>query len=182
MRFAFADPPYLGCCGLYDHYHPDGRCWDDIRTHSNLIERLRWDYPDGWAMSLSSPSLRDILPLCPPDVRVAPWIKPFCAFKKGVRPAYAWEPVIFRGGRNPGNGHPHAPPEKGGVQSTPKDFLAEPITLEKGLTGAKPLRFCLWVLDLLNMQAEDQLDDLYPGTGVMATAMTDLRSRLPFPA
>lgn len=23
MRFAYADPPYLGCCALYDHHHPD---------------------------------------------------------------------------------------------------------------------------------------------------------------
>lgn len=22
MRFAYADPPYLGCCALYDHHHP----------------------------------------------------------------------------------------------------------------------------------------------------------------
>lgn len=186
MKFAYADPPYLGCCGLYDHYHPDGRCWDVVATHADLIWRLSDDYPDGWAMSASSPSLRELLPLCPPDARVAAWTKTFSVFKRGVRPAYAWEPLIFRGGRNPSNGHPHAPPQKGGAQSTPKDFhterifLAEPITLEKGLTGAKPLRFCLWVLDLLNVQPDDELDDLYPGTGVMGTAVTDLRGRLPF--
>lgn len=127
MRFAYADPPYLGCCGLYDHYHPDGLCWDDLSTHVSLIRRLVTEYPDGWAMSLSAPSLRALLPLMPADVRVGSWVKTFSAFKKGVRPAYAWEPVIFRGGRNPAFGFRHAPPEKGGatptgVQSSRKSF------------------------------------------------------------
>ena len=42
--------------------------------------------------------------MCPAGVRVGAWVKTFCAFKKGVRPAYAWEPVIFTGGRNPSAG------------------------------------------------------------------------------
>lgn len=45
--------------------------------------------------------------------------------------------------------------------------LLAPITLKKGLTGAKPEAFCRWVLDLLNFQPGDTLDDLFPGTGVM---------------
>jgi len=168
LRFAYADPPYLGCCDLYDHHHgDDGRCWDDPETHRLLIERLIDEYPDGWALSLSSPSLATILPMCPAEARVAAWVKTFCAFKRGVRPAYAWEPVIFVGGRNPSRGHKHAPPPKGGKQNTPKDFLAAPITLKKGLTGAKPEAFCEWVLDLLNFQPGDELVDLYPGTGIM---------------
>lgn len=175
MKFAYADPPYFGCCRLYDHFHPDGLCWDDPQTHRKLIERLTTEYPDGWALSASSPSLAILLPMTPPDARVAAWAKSFCAFKRGVRPAYAWEPVIFRGGRNPGFGHPHAPPEKGGAQTTPKDFIVEPITLKKGLTGAKPEKVCAWILDLLNVQARDSVVDLFPGTGVMdrvATART----------
>lgn len=177
MRFAYADPPYLDCCGLYDHHHgDDGLCWDDLTTHKLLVERLVDGFPDGWAMSLSSTSLQRILPLCPTDVRVSAWCKTFSAFKKGVRPAYAWEPVIWRGGRNPAFGHPHAPPPKGGKQNTPKDFhetwnqdggLLAPITLRKGLTGAKPSDFCGWVLDLLNVQPGDEVIDLYPGTGIM---------------
>lgn len=173
MRFAYADPPYLGCCRLYQHYHPDGLCWDDIETHRLLIGRLVSEYSDGWALSLSTPSLSTILPMCPTDVRIGSWVKSFCAFKKGVRPAYAWEPIIFYGGRNPSKGHPHAPPKKGGKQNTPKDFIEtspaikEPITLKKGLTGAKPEKFCDWILDLLNVQKGDEIDDLYPGSGVM---------------
>ena len=117
-------------------------------------------------MSASSPSLRTLLPLCPADVRVGAWVKTFCAFKKGVRPAYAWEPLIFRGGHNsPKVAHP--PPLLGGKQTTPKDFVALPITLKKGLTGAKPAAFCDWVLWLLNVQPGDKVRDLYPGTGIM---------------
>lgn len=165
ITVAYADPPYLGCCRLYDHYHPDGRCWDDPLTHELLIGRLCDEYPNGWALSCTSGSLRTLLPLCPDDVRVGAWVKPFHAYKRGVRPAYAWEPLIYRGGRNKG----HKPPPKGGKATTPKDFVAENITLKKGLTGAKPERFCEWVLDLLNVQPGDSVVDLYPGTGIMET-------------
>jgi hypothetical protein len=169
MRFAYADPPYLGKCGkFYEHYHPDGLCWDDLETHRKLVVRLSSDYPDGWALSLLSTQLQVMLPLCPPDVRIGAWVKPFCAFKKGVRPAYAWEPVIFTGGRNEN----HPPPVKGGEQTTPKDYIAVPITLKRGLTGAKPPQFCRWVADLLGyIDGEDTLDDLFPGTGVMGKTL-----------
>jgi hypothetical protein len=62
-------------------------------------------------------------------------------------------------------------PLKGGKQTTPKDFIAEPITLRKGLTGAKPPKFCDWVLDLLNFRQGDSVDDLFPGTGAMGAAV-----------
>ena len=80
-----------------------------------------------------------------------------------MRPAYAWEPVIFRGGRN---SRPPTP-EKGGKQLTPKDYHTASITLKKELVGAKPESFCGWILDLLNFQPGDELVDLFPGTGVM---------------
>lgn len=167
LTIAYADPPYLGCCGLYNHHHPDGRCWDDPETHRLLIEQLVSRYPDGWAMSCKSGSLRTLLPMCPDDVRVGAWVKTFCAFKKGVRPAYAWEPVIYWRGRNPGSGFPHAPPIKGGKQTTPKDFIAEPITLKRGLTGAKPERFCLWMFDLMGLRPSDDFVDLFHGSGAV---------------
>jgi len=166
MRVAIADPPYLGCCGLYAHHHPDGRCWDDPETHRQLIARLAAEFPDGWVVCCSSPSLRTILPLCPEDVRVGAWVKPFHAYKKGVRPAYAWEPVVYRGGRNVG----HPPPPKGGQATTPKDWVAANITLKRGLTGAKPAAFCNWLFDLLNLRPDDQLVDLFPGTGAVTEA------------
>ena len=166
MKFAYADPPYLGCCRFYDHFHPDGRCWDDIDTHKLLVDRLITDYPDGWALSCHTPSLIRLGSMCPEDVRIGAWVKPFHIYKKGVRPAYSWEPVLYRGGRNKG----HKPPEKGGKATTPKDFVSANIMLKKGLTGAKPPVFSLWVLDLLNFQPDDQIDDLYSGTGGVAAA------------
>ena len=100
MRFSYADPPYLGKCGkFYGHNHPEGRCWDDLDTPAADRAAVR-EYPDGWALSCRRRSSRDLLPLCPPGHPVAAWVKPFCAFKKGVRPGYAWEPVLFSGGRN----------------------------------------------------------------------------------
>lgn len=159
MRFAYADPPYIGQAKR--HY----QCAEV--DHADLIAQLVEQYPDGWALSLSSPTLLQILTLCPADVRIAAWCKSFCAFKRGVRPAYAWEPVIYRGGRNPKMGYPAIIPEKNGKQTTPKDFIVEPITLKKGLVGAKPEKVCRWILSLLNFQDGDILDDIFPGTGVM---------------
>ena len=156
MRFAFADPPYLGMARLYADRHPEAMIWDDVETHRALIERLVRDYPDGWALCLHEPSLRALLPLVPAEARVAAWVKPFAAFKRNVTRAWTWEPVIFCGGRP----IPREAP-------TWRDHLSEPIALRKGLPGAKPWRFCEWVLDGLNWQRGDTLDDLFPGTGVM---------------
>jgi len=162
MRFAYADPPYLGCGKLYTQHHADALIWDDPATHANLVRRLVDEYPDGWAMSLSSPSLRIILPTCPPDVRVAAWVKPFAAFKRNVRNAYTWEPVILRGGRTS---------SRDGAPVT-RDHLSEPIQLKAGLTGAKPQRFNRWVLDMLGfIDGIDTLDDLFPGTAGMAETL-----------
>jgi hypothetical protein len=185
VRFAYSDPPYLGQgAKLYGDKHSHAHTWDNPETHREHIAWLCKQFPDGWALSASTPSLRTILPMCPKDVRIASWVKTFVSFKKGVRPCYAWEPVIFWRGRNPNAGHPHAPPEKDGKQNTPKDFmisesdqwevLACPITLQKGLTGAKPEAFCRWVLDLLNVRPSDELVDVFPGTGVMGRVFAEV--------
>ena len=156
MKFAYADPPYLGCGHLYDDHHAESRTYDDPEAHRRLIERLKDDYRDGWAMSLHVPSLRVILPMCPDDARIAAWVKPFASFKPGVMRAWTWEPVIFCGGRKILRG-----------ATTWRDHIAEPITLRKGLTGAKPWKFCEWVLNGLDYQPGDIIDDLFPGTGIM---------------
>lgn len=158
MRFGYADPPYLNCCAKYGHFHlsPFG-CWDDPETHRFLISYLNHHYPDGWVLCLSAPSLRTLLPMTPDDVRVMPWAKSFASFKPGVGLAYTWEPVFIRGGRQITRDEP-----------TVKDHLVEPITLQRGLTGAKPRRFCEWVLAALGYRdGEDELVDLFPGTGGM---------------
>jgi hypothetical protein len=168
MRFAYADPPYLGCGKLYAEHHPDALIWDDPETHRALIGRLAADYPDGWALSLSSTTLHTLLPMCPPGVRIAAWVKPFAAYKANVRNAYTWEPVILSGGRVS---------SKDGAPVT-RDHLAEPITLRRGLTGAKPERFCRWVLAMLGLVPGDQLDDLFPGTGVMGRVVAEFDNQM----
>jgi hypothetical protein len=167
MIFAYADPPYVGQARkLYDCAEID---------HEELLFVLGTYYSDGWMLSCSSPSLRQLLPLAPSRVRIAAWVKPFHAFKRGVRPAYAWEPIIFAGGRN---SHPPVPP-KGGKAITPKDFTIANITLRKGLVGAKPDTVCAWLLDLLNVAPGDTLVDLFPGTGAMSRAARDRGLHVP---
>jgi len=153
LRFAYADPPYIG--QARKHYSHDPNCAEV--DHAELIARL--NTYDAWALSLSSPSLKQILALCPDDVRVGSWVKPFCAFKANVNPAYAWEPVIFRGGRKLGRG-----------VDTVRDWVSEVITLKRGLSGAKPERFCHWVFEFLGMRPGDAFDDIYPGSGAVSRA------------
>lgn len=165
-RLGYADSPYLGCCGLYNHEHHGGGCWDDLTTHQELVRRLA-GY-DGWVMHLSAPSLRRILPLCPNDVRVMAWVKPFAAFKRNVSVAYAWEPVIVKPARKP----------VVSKRITYRDFVEEledpavreSITLKRGLTGAKPERVCMWAFEMMGAERGDTLDDLFVGSGAVTRA------------
>lgn len=159
MRFAYADPPYIG--QAKKHYSHDPNCAEV--DHEQLVARLN-EY-DGWALSLSSPTLQTILAMCPEDVRVMAWVKPFCAFKKNVNPAYAWEPVIVRGGRKRGKELP-----------TVRDWVSENITLRKGLSGVKPMRFSMWLFETLGMLPDDEFDDLFPGSGAVTDAWTAWRA------
>lgn len=145
MRLAYADPPYIGQAHRYVE--------NEEVDHTELVERLR-GY-DGWALSCSSPSLGQLLPLAP-GARIAAWVKPFASFKPGVNPGYCWEPVLFQSGRKRTRKEP-----------TVRDFISCNITIKKGLCGAKPEAFCNWILDLIGWQPGDVLDDLFPGTGVM---------------
>jgi hypothetical protein len=71
---AYADPPYIGQAAKYYAGQPD---YAGEVDHRALIQRLVADFPDGWALSCTSNSLRFLLPLCPQDVRVGAWVKPF---------------------------------------------------------------------------------------------------------
>lgn len=162
MRFAYADPPYLGCGKrLYGKHHAEAAAWDDPETHRRLIERLSDEWPDGWALSLHAPSLRTLLPMCPADVRVAAACKNFAQIRP-VRVQYMWEPVIWRGGRL----------DK--VQQSPRDWLhystAPRSGAKDGIIGGKPRAFCRWVFSLLGAERGDVLDDLFPGTGAVTAA------------
>lgn len=165
MKFAYADPPYLGCCRLYDHHHPDGRCWDDAATHAALIDRLAAEYPDGWCLSLSAPSLQTILPMCPPDVRVAAWCKTWHQIRPKVPVQFSWEPVIWRGGRHRTN------------DPMVRDWLACPATQQRGVKGAKPDAFAFWIFNQMGAVPDDVLDDLFPGSGAVGRAWEAWRAQ-----
>ncbi len=158
MKFAYADPPYIGQSKRHYKDHED---YAGEVDHQELINKLVDEYPDGWALSLSTPSLKEILNMCPDDVRVMVWVKPFHAWKN-VRPSYGYEPVIVRGGR------------KANFRTEDKkvlgyqDWVSASITMKKGLSGAKPERFCIWLFEVLNVRPSDTLDDLFPGSGVVS--------------
>lgn len=152
MKFAYADPPYIG--QAKKHYS------SKEVNHKELIDKLLKEFPDGWALSCSSPSLKQILPMCPSSCRVMAWVKPFCSWKQDVNPAYAWEPVIVYGGRN----------IAGKGQKTIRDWVSCNITLKRGIHGAKPDDFCFWLFEILGMNKDDELVDLFPGSGAVTRA------------
>jgi hypothetical protein len=158
IRLAYADPPYLGQADRYDH--PDAARWDDPAAHVALMAELDATY-DGWAMSCSAPSLRELVHLSPPRSRVGSWSKPWCAYKRNVRIAYSWEPVIFAPGRDrSADGAPVG-----------RDHLAASMEMRRGLVGAKPIVFCRWILTLLGYVEGDEVTDVFPGTGIMGRVL-----------
>ena len=166
---AYADPPYLGLAKkFYGDLHPDAAEYDKPETHQRLIERLSDEY-DCWALSLHSPTLKTILAMCPDDVRVMCWGKPWAPFRPGNKGAhYAWEPVIVRGGR---------PIEKRlhGV----RDYNCTPMLLggDKKFKGAKPEGFCFWLFEVLNLRRDDEFDDIFPGSGAVTAAWQKWKTR-----
>lgn len=161
MRFAYADPPYPGMAHRYtDEAEADGRVAAEV-DHGELVSRLCDEF-DGWALSTSSVALRGVMNLCPDDVRVAAWVKPWASFKKGVNPAYAWEPVIFRGARTW--------KERGGSEAvTVRDWVSS-VAHQRGFFGSKPEPFVRWILDLLGVRPDDEFVDLFPGSGAVQQA------------
>lgn len=155
MRIAYADPPYPGMAAFYEE--------KTEVDHVELIQKL--GAFDGWALSTASTTLRQVLFLCPPSVRVMAWVKPFASFKAGVNPAYAWEPVIVS----------PAARKHDRTKPTTRDWVAASITLQKGLVGAKPDAFAYWLFQVLRMEPGDEFVDVYPGTGGVTKAWDTFR-------
>ena len=159
MIFAYADPPYPGMAHLYPE--------KTEVNHWELFVRLCDEYPDGWALSTASTTLREVLAIsaCPKDVRIMSWCKRWTSFNKGVRVAYAWEPVLVRGGR-----------KRTEQQGTIYDWVIAQMvphhrSSEAPFPGKKPAAFYHWLREVLNVQPGDELHDLYPGTGGLAKVM-----------
>ena len=169
VRLAIADPPYPGCAHLYrDHADYAGEV-----DHAELIARLERDY-DGWVLhtSATAQAIALIAPLVEPTgARWMSWVKPFAAFKRNVSVAYAWEPVIIKAARKP----------VVNKRLVNRDWVSEPITLRRGLTGAKPEAVCHWAFEMLGARPDDELHDLYPGTGAVTEAWRTWRLKFALP-
>jgi hypothetical protein len=158
MKIGYADPPYIGCAHLYrDHGDYDGEV-----DHAELIARLESEF-DGWVLHASATpqSMAILAPLvAATGARWMSWVKGFAAFKKNVSVAYAWEPVIIKAVRKP----------VVSGRTVMRDWIQESITLERGLTGAKPEAVCHWAFEMLGALPEDEMHDLYPGTRAVKRA------------
>lgn len=108
------------------------------------------------------------------------WVKPFVIFKKGSRVSYAWEPVIWRGGRKKTESTDFIP-----------DYVSVPIIMKNNdmradgaaTKGSKPEMYCFWVFAMLGLEEGDTLVDLFPGSGAVTRAFERWcrQARLPIP-
>lgn len=157
LRFAYADPPYPGLSSRFYRNHPD---FGGEVDHARLITSLTAGY-DGWALSTGAYALREILPLCPSTVRVCAWVKPIGVNSRTFGLHNAWEPLIVVPGRR----------RRPGV----RDWIsAQPARGGGDLMGRKPIAFCSFLFDALGMVPGDKLEDLFPGTGIVARTWAEI--------
>jgi len=97
----------------------------------------------------------------------APLVIPddYSVFKPNVNPAYAWEPIVCRGGRALGRDVP-----------TVRDWVMANITLRRGMVGAKPQEFAEWLFRFMGLEPSDEFHDLYPGSGSVTKACVNVSS------
>jgi hypothetical protein len=158
VKIAYLDPPYIGCAHLYRD-HPD---YGGEVDHEALIERVNSEF-DGWVLhaAATATSMAILAPLAvKTGARWMSWVKGFAAFKRNVSVAYAWEPVLVKPARRP-------------IVSgrlVMRDWIQESITMQRGLTGAKPEAVCHWAFEMVGAQPDDELVDFFPGTGAVTAA------------
>lgn len=166
MRIGYADPPYPGQAKKHYGDHPD---YAGEVNHEHLLWQLQNDGYDGWVLHTSSVALPFVLgeanALGITDYRIVAWVKPFAAFKRNVPVAYAWEPVLVKSARTPVVTH----------EVVMRDWIAESITMKRGLAGAKPANVCKWLFHVLGAFPDDELVDLFPGTGAVTAAWDEWR-------
>jgi hypothetical protein len=165
-RIGYADPPYPGQAARHYGDHPD---YAGEVDHFELLKRLDTEF-DGWLLHTSSTALPDVLGYAQQlglTYRVMAWVKPFAAFKRNVSVAYAWEPVLVKAIRKPVVSQ----------RIVMRDWVSQSITLQKKLTGVKPEAVCRWAFEMLGAEPEDELVDLFPGTGAVTAAWRAWRSQ-----
>lgn len=170
MKIGYADPPYIGCAHLYKD-HPD---YAGEVDHADLLERLETEF-DGWVLhAAATPTSMAILAPLVASIQGArwmSWVKGFAAFKRNVPVAYAWEPVIVKPARKP----------VVSKRLTMRDWIQESITLKRGLTGAKPEAVCHWAFEMVGARPEDELVDLFPGSGAVTRAWGTWQGKFSLP-
>lgn len=171
MRIAYADPPYPGQSRIHYADHAD---YAGEVDHDALARRLQADY-DGWIIHTSAPGLYEVQraladagahALDPVtrrggDYRVCVWVKTFAAFKANVPIPYAWEPVLIKPARKVVV-DPH---------TLTRDWISAPITMRRGFAGAKPDVVVEWALRIAAAARDDDVVDLYPGSGAVGYAI-----------
>jgi hypothetical protein len=165
MRIAYTDPPYIGCAHLYSE--------KTEVDHVELIDRLEAEY-DGWVLhaAASPKSIAVLAPLVEKTgARWMSWTKGFAAFRRNVSVAYAWEPVIVKAARKP----------VVSKRLINRDWIECSITLRRGMTGAKPEKVCHWAFEMVGARPDDQLVDLYPGTGAVSRAWKTWQGKFTLP-
>lgn len=188
MILAIADPPYppfIGSGGRKNRasrwygtgqrsttdrpadQHPDAHLWDDPATHRALLEQLHATY-DGFAIATSPDGLAAYGTL-PIGTRIMAWVKPN-AQPGSHRLRSLWEPVILyppKGRRS----------NRGGVGMAPDVLTAN---APRGFIGAKPPAWTRWVLDALTYDPDnDELVDIFPGSGAVTSAASTLQGARP---
>lgn len=169
MKIGYADPPYIGCAHLYS----DQPSFAGEVDHVALVDRLQSEF-DGWILHASA-TPRSIAILAPlvekTGARWMTWTKGFAAFKRNVPVAYAWEPVIVKPARKP----------VVSKRLVMRDWIECSITLRRGLTGAKPEAVCHWAFEMVAARPDDELADLFPGTGAVTEAWRTWRGKFALP-
>jgi hypothetical protein len=183
MKLAIADPPYLGRAStwygssirksqlgaLYGgtakinykpaDYHPDAHKWDNIETHKELIQNLESNY-DGFALCMAHDNLQDLLPLFKSKVKICIWYKWTLPSRSVISNNY--EPVIIR-----------VPKSRKGARKgfTTPDVLMYQKRDGLGFAGRKPAAFTHWLLSLMQYQENDEVHDLFNGSGAVSEAI-----------
>lgn len=165
MKFAYADPPYIGNAHRHYRNHPD---YAGEVDHVELIDRLEAEY-DGWALSATMKSLPQIMKLCADDLLTLAWVNP-SAVPMGDHRHYSWEPVILRPLRRP------AVNVKCHLVASPPGYTFRPKPASF-VIGQKPEVFSFWVFEAAGLTADDEFDDLYPGSGAVGRAWDAWRAQ-----
>lgn len=163
LRLAFADPPYPGKARRYYGGHPDFAGEVD---HDELLSRLAMY--DGWALATSSDAVAAIAARCVAQglgARIAVWVRhpaphPF------ARVITAWEAVLYVPARRVVAGDTRRLTD---VLTAAPGARPRP-TWPSAVIGMKPPAYLEWVFGLLGALPGDDLDDLYPGSGIVSRA------------